>query len=354
MHKPALRDVSIGGLVRQDHLLYAFILAFTACAVSIGVKTGQPVGEIFALYLKPWTITFGFLFPALYLAVRGMCGLWWRRMRTPRDNSFLAYFCAGMALALAMVLFQASFTVIKNALPAYNGGGFPLDGLHADIDRMLHGGIDPWRFFEPLIASGPVLQAMEFNYGLLWFLLNYGLLFLVLVSPSLAHLRRRYFYAFALTWILVGNVFAGLFLSAGPAFYGAVTGDGQRFADLVALLGTHMEGSHSAATFQNYLWTMHVSGNSGLGSGISAFPSVHVALTVINMLFAFEIRRSLGVVMAVYAAIILASSVALGWHYAIDGYASIAICAVLYWALRKVPALDQDAAKLQPIPAALS
>ncbi len=189
--------------------------------------------------MTPWSITFGFLFPVLYISASSVRERWRGRMNLePADQqSFLSSLGAGVSLGIFMVLFQASFTVIKNALPAYNGGGFPLDGLHADIDRMLHGGIDPWRFFEPLIASGPVLQAMEFNYGLLWFLFNYGFLFLVLVSPSLAHLRRRYFYAFALTWILVGNVFAGLFLSAGPAFYGAVTGDAHRFADLVALLG---------------------------------------------------------------------------------------------------------------------
>ncbi|HSO47067.1 MAG TPA: phosphatase PAP2 family protein [Rhizobiaceae bacterium] len=350
MHKPSLRDVSIG-LVRQDHLLYGFILAYTACAIVIGIDTDLPVSGIFAHYFMPWCVTFGLVFPSLYLTWRFRS---WRQTRAEPPHIiahdprlFLGTLCAGVLLALAMVFFQASFTVVKNALYVWNDG-FPLDELHADIDRMLHGGIDPWRFFEPLMASNQILNVMEFNYSILWFQLNFGILFIMLVSPGLSHLRSRYFLAFALTWIVVGNIFAGLFLSAGPVFYGAVTGDSQRFAELVSLLAANKDGSYSAATYQNYLWTMHVSGTSGLGTGISAFPSVHVALTVINMLFAFEIRRSLGIAMTVYTAIILVTSVACGWHYAIDGYASIAICAVLYWALRRIPALNQGVTRLQP------
>jgi hypothetical protein len=136
-------------------------------------------------------------------------------------------------------------------------------------------------------------------------------------------------------------VLAFAFLSAGPAFYGDVTGDWERFAPLMTLLQDGAGNSHSAASYQSYLWRMHSSGNGGLGTGISAFPSMHVALAVINAFFAFEIRRWLGFAMSAYAAIILASSVALGWHYAIDGYASIAVCALLYVALRKMPSLEQ-------------
>lgn len=86
--------------------------------------------------------------------------------------------------------------------------------------------------------------------------------------------------------------------------------------------------------FQEYLWTLYQSGTIGLGSGISAFPSMHVALATVVALYAWEWSRKLGFVAWVYVAFILCSSVYLGWHYAIDGYASIVVVSGLYWALR--------------------
>jgi membrane-associated phospholipid phosphatase len=49
-------------------------------------------------------------------------------------------------------------------------------------------------------------------------------------------------------------------------------------------------------------------------------------------LAAWQLSRKAGVVFAVYCAIILVGSVHLGWHYAVDGYAGLALAAVCWWA----------------------
>ena len=73
---------------------------------------------------------------------------------------------------------------------------------------------------------------------------------------------------------------ACLFLSAGPAFYGAVTGDAVRFAPLNAFLG--QSASSPAAAFQAYLWKSYSTGTASLGTGISAFRTAPPFDSVMN------------------------------------------------------------------------
>jgi membrane-associated phospholipid phosphatase len=133
-----------------------------------------------------------------------------------------------------------------------------------------------------------------------------------------------------LVWIVIGNVFAVAFLSAGPGFYGLITGDTLRFSEQAMALSS----TYGAADLQAYLWDYHIKGEASLASGISAFPSVHVGLIAMNTFFAFEVSRRLGLIAAGYTLFIMASSVALGWHYPIDGYASVVIVAVIYYLVK--------------------
>jgi membrane-associated phospholipid phosphatase len=147
-------------------------------------------------------------------------------------------------------------------------------------------------------------------------------------------MRVRYVLNWMASWVIIGNLMAGTWLSAGPAYYGLVTGDHARFGEQLAFLATNAGQANSAHVFQQYLWTLYSSGHVGIGSGISAFPSIHVAVATINALFIGEISRRFGIAMWLYVGFIIASSVYLGWHYAIDGYVSVACVTVIYWALR--------------------
>ena len=59
-------------------------------------------------------------------------------------------------------------------------------------------------------------------------------------------------------------------------------------------------------------------------------PSMHVGSTTLFACYAFTWRRWAGWVMVGFLVLILAGSVALGWHYAVDGYLGAAI-ALLFW-----------------------
>jgi membrane protein implicated in regulation of membrane protease activity len=64
---------------------------------------------------------------------------------------------------------------------------------------------------------------------------------------------------------------------------------------------------------------------------------MHVAIAMLNALFIREILGRLAAFLAwSYLAFILFGSVYLGWHYAVDGYASIVLVAIIYWAGRRI------------------
>ncbi len=65
-------------------------------------------------------------------------------------------------------------------------------------------------------------------------------------------------------------------------------------------------------------------------------PSMHLAITTINALMLARLNRYAGTVACLYLATILLGSVFLGWHYAVDGYASIAITGLIWYAVQRV------------------
>jgi membrane-associated phospholipid phosphatase len=134
-------------------------------------------------------------------------------------------------------------------------------------------------------------------------------------------------------------------------FYGAVTGDLQRFAGLTGFLNTS-DWMHSAASYQRYLWSLHEQGIPGFGSGISAFPSMHVALISFNAFFLAEYSKRWGLVAFGYTGLIAVSSVYLGWHYAIDGYAAFALVGLSHFALRWLMAVPLRVAPVAALAAA--
>lgn len=113
--------------------------------------------------------------------------------------------------------------------------------------------------------------------------------------------------AYMLTWG-IGMFFAYIGSSAGPLF-----------------IGTY-DPSLAPQTIQWVsagLWQNHISQGSMLGSGISAFPSMHVAIAV---WFAFVLRtKGLAWIGWSYASAIFICSVLIGWHYILDGIAAAAI-----------------------------
>lgn len=327
--------------VRADAGLYLFISIYTLAGIALIFHLGGGDRAAYAIYVDRGFIVFGLVMPVIALGADMM----WTMHRFDRRRGLayarvfsaerLARFAAGLLLLQALTVFFGTFTSVKNVLPLLHGG-FAYDRQQAEIDAALHFGIDPWRLIQPFLGNDAMRNVVEWNYNVLWFILCYGAVFFVATSPRARAIRTRYMLGFMLVWILVGNVLAGLFLSAGPAFYGQVTGDLQRFADQLVFLARSGEASYSALRYQDYLWMLHETGRTGVGSGIAAFPSVHVALVGFNAFFLYAYSRRLGIAGFVYVAFVTVSSVYLAWHYAIDGYVGLAVAGLTFLALQKL------------------
>lgn len=326
--------------VRADKWLYLALSSYSLAGSLFLVKHGLFHWASFDIYPRKWFFMFAVFMPAVAIACDTIYvihrfdnrrRLVFRRVFSPKR---LAYLLAGVSCLMALSLFKSVFTALKTAFPIIQGG-FPYDSTHAALDRMIHFDTDPWRFLQPGLGFDTVRLCLEWNYNVMWFVICFTMLFFVMTSPKAAAVRTRYFLCFCLVWVVVGTLVAGSFLSAGPAFYGFVTGDTGRFADQLAFLARSDGFANSSAGYQHYLWTVYTRGSVGFGTGISAFPSVHVALITMTALFIRELQRKLAIPLMIYVGIVMVSSVYLGWHYAIDGYVSLAVTLLMYLGVNK-------------------
>jgi len=230
-------------------------------------------------------------------------------------------------LLLTMIgVFYGTFTSAKNMLPDVFHSHW--DTSLAKADRLISGGIDPSAIL--MAIQGDNLTILSLVYGGAWHVLVFGLTALVAVSRSHDYVRKQFLLATLMCWVLVGNILAATFYSGGPSFYDLFTGDSTRFSVLAK--------SIPAVTLaeQSYLRDFFRAGEIGIGSGISAFPSMHVTAATLIALLMGSMNRRLSWLGIAFVALIEIGSVRLGWHYAIDGYVGVCSAAVAWWAAGRI------------------
>jgi hypothetical protein len=130
----------------------------------------------------------------------------------------------------------------------------------------------------------------------------------------------RFWLAFVLAWILLGTVLATLVPSAGPCFYLLATGSPGPYGPLMEYLGAVAPAG--VLETQEGLWTAVSKGIVVVGGGVSAFPSLHVAVPLLGACAAWGRTRWLAWVLIGYTVVLWIGTVHLGWHYAVDGEVS--------------------------------
>lgn len=232
---------------------------------------------------------------------------------------------------MGSALFYLTFNMIKKTLPAANS--FYADPFFVGLDRMMHFGIDPWKITHTILPNIS-FETTDLIYYSLWvFPAMFFPIFLALFDGNEQRVNRFVFLHF-FSWAILGGVFALLAMSGGPVFYERMYGD-PYFADLMAQLDQNgLEGSVSGF-LQDRLWGYYQSGDLSLGSGISAFPSVHVAMATVVGLYVFDRWQFLFPISIALVVTYQFLSVHLAWHYAVDGYFSILTLVGLWWWLRQ-------------------
>ncbi|WFP62778.1 phosphatase PAP2 family protein [Mesorhizobium sp. WSM4904] len=233
----------------------------------------------------------------------------------------------GVPVLIVFPIFFSIFTSMKEGINRIVP--FYFDQKLVEIDRFINFGTDAWRVFHPVLGIGAATFTINFFYNL-WFVFMFVVLFCVIFSVGNDRLRSRYLVAFVLTWAILGNVAATIFASVGPAFVMPFFGDGT-FAPLMDYLkATNNVYPVWALYAQNMLLTNAASDGPRMGSGISAFPSMHVAIAMLNAVFLWRfggILRWIGVAFLIMTQL---GAVHLAWHYAIDGYASMLATPIIW------------------------
>jgi hypothetical protein len=217
----------------------------------------------------------------------------------------------GILLGCLLVGMQiGALTWLKIMLPVTQG--FWADAQLAHADRILFGR-DPWIVSHQLFGSiTTLLDRCYVTWAPVKFATLIGVI-LAAASPKKSKAMLAYFLT-----VSTGCLLQYAMPSAGPIFYSHL-GLGSQFST--------MPVEPWVATTRDYLWANFISGSGKPGGGISAMPSMHVAVA---MWIAFVVRAyfpRLQLLGWTYFAAILIGSVHLGWHYALDGIVAAAIAA---------------------------
>jgi membrane-associated phospholipid phosphatase len=149
-------------------------------------------------------------------------------------------------------------------------------------------------------------------------------------------IRTRLLGCWLVSWVVIGSIGAWAFGSAGPCYYNALVGPHPGFAALhqqLAHLAAQAQAQSqviAAIDFQSMLLNEHKGAQFVSAGGISAMPSMHVAMATLFAIGGFRVSRPFGWVMTIYAVMIWIASIHLGWHYAIDGIAGASMMAGLW------------------------
>jgi hypothetical protein len=327
---------------RRQSVVLALVAIYCVCGLVAGSLVGFSPTAILGLYF----LSFNKLLPFIVLSLligravvimavgrpqRPLSQLWYELRTSLATPERLAHATPMLA---AMFLVGDSFTVLKASIPSIVAFGWdqPLDRL----DRWLHGGVAPWELLQPFIGYPLITHAINWAYNLWFYFLTVIWVWQAFSQHSHA-LRQRFFLSLILAWILLGNVFAVLLSSAGPCYFGRVTGLPDPYTPLMDYLYSVNETyTLWALGAQEMLWRNHTAATIMIGSGISAMPSLHVALATLFALFCWQIHRWLGIFMVCFACVIMIGSVHLGWHYAVDGYFGAIGMLVIWWGAGRI------------------
>jgi hypothetical protein len=218
---------------------------------------------------------------------------------------------------VAAMLFVYAYCWLKISVPLVRADLY--DQALWKLDRLLHLGLSPNVFAIELVAGTPLARLLDSWYAL-W-------------VPTMP-IATAYFFAaaradrlknFALAFVLLWTVGAWGYLAL-PAL-------GPCYASPDVLDPIRHE-IPSALAVQRALWANYlqmVRGRSGLLEsfqpefGVAAMPSLHVGAHALVFFWARRRERWLALPAGLATGLTFFGSLTTGWHYAVDGYAGIAL-----------------------------
>jgi hypothetical protein len=316
---------------RTEFLILTIVSLYVGSAWLISRVYNHPEAFRGLLYVPVSGLAF-FVVLAAYLIARTLWIMIWlhpyyliRTLRNDFSQTFLnpQRLLSALPFVFTFFVFFGAFSSMKSMIPIINP--YSWDLTFANLDKLFHGGVHPWQLLQSLLGYPRVTTALNFFYNL-WFFLLIFIFFWQALTFHLPRLRLQFLLTFFLSWIVIGHIFATFFSSAGPCYYGAVIGREQEnpYAELMNYLQQANEVSPVwVVKTQALLWQTYEEHNLMPGSGISAMPSMHVAMAALFTFLAVQLGRPYNFLFTAYLIVIVFGSVHLAWHYAVDAYVAI-------------------------------
>lgn len=241
----------------------------------------------------------------------------------------LRRFYRSIPILIAIILFSPAFSAMKSQVGVLSP--YSWDSFFIRADLFIHG-TDAWRIIHPIFGY----PLITFTIGILyhvWVLLLYIGLPLICLMIRSKRLMQQFMVSYFLCWIVVGSLLANVFASVGPCFLEPMTGDAH-FRPLMDYL-TFADNQYPLQFLdvQSRLLQWSIENDSQLGRGISAMPSMHVSIALLFFLATRQLSKAAGWIFGAFFVIILIGSVHTGYHYAVDGYASIILTLAIWYSV---------------------
>lgn len=257
-------------------------------------------------------------------------------IRTLYSGSYVAKFRAGLPIILGLIVFMPAFSAMKSAIPLFNE--YTWDKTFILIDRTIHG-TDPWRILQPIFGLPIFTAAISAIYHL-WILLIYVGSIYVAIYVKDRQLVINYFVTYLSVWVFGGIILATAFASVGPCFVQPLIGLDTFSEKMDLLYEANKHFPIMVLEVQESLLQWNKSGDFGLGRGITAMPSMHVALSFLFFLAMRRVNRTAGRIFFVFFILIFVGSVHTAYHYAVDGYLSILLTLVIWKLVGRLTSRD--------------
>lgn len=246
------------------------------------------------------------------------------------EPSLLARLLARLPLFIVLALLLPVFAMLKPSIPLFQT--YSWDITLIAWDRAIFG-TDAWLLLQPFLGY-PLVSSILAGFYHGWFLLVYPGSLFILLAAAADSIRRRYFLALVLTWILVGFVLAIAFASVGPCFLEPILGDATFAKQMAYLHSADLQFPVMVLDVQQMLLDTYLAQGAGHGAGISAMPSMHVAIAFLFYLAMRHVSRNASWFFLAFTIVIWIASVHLAYHYALDGAFGI-IATLAIWKASK-------------------
>lgn len=248
-----------------------------------------------------------------------------------REDALTPEYLATLIIIFGLApLALSAFSAAKQAIPSV--APFEWDARLVAWGSAIDGGRPLWQRLQPTLGRPWMTITLDVFYHRVWTTLLLAAFVWAGVSPR-SEARQRFLVSYVLVFLVVGNLLALMLSSAGPPYLKYIApAAGHQYADLFAYL-SRVDARSPLLSWrgEHALWNAYTRHLGGLGFGVSAMPSVHVASGTLVALFGFTVSRVVGVGLSLVALLTFVASVVLGWHYALDGLVGAIAALGIWW-----------------------